>query len=138
MIVDNILRLANEHSFRKFGFIWKVGASSSGWNYFGSKMRVGWLGHSPPLSLALAKLKLGFWFQSLNWKSDLKFSCSGKGFAWDFRMEKGDYYVTFTDNSRSTKNECLVCRYFFEANTFCSKTFFAGRLFACVNFTALL
>ena len=45
------------------------------------KMRVpslGWLDgwytlpptHFPPLSLALAKLKLGFWFQSLDWKSD--------------------------------------------------------------------
>jgi len=49
----------------------------------GGKMRVpspgwldGWLVHPsthtfpPSLSLALAKLKLGFWFQSLDWKSD--------------------------------------------------------------------
>lgn len=92
----------------------------------------------PPLSLALAKLKLGFWFQSLNWKSDLKFSCSGKGFAWDFRMEKGDYCVTFTDNSRSTKNECLVCRYFLRQIPFPQKHFFQEDCLLVLNFTALL
>ena len=65
-----------------------------------------------------------------------------------FWMGKGDYYVTFTKNSKSTKNECFVCRYSFhcdnitKANRYPSKSIppqkhrfsFSEGSFACVNF----
>ena len=145
MIVDYILRLVNEHSFRKSGFIWKVATSCSGWNYFGRERwgclrLVGWyLPHFPPLSLALAKLKLGFWFQSLDWKSDpfsprnfMQLKRVGRVIimavlyqtlgVMQFRMENCDYYVTFTKNSKSTKNECFVCRYSFHCDNITNAT----------------
>lgn len=53
-------------------------------------------------------------------------------------MEKGDYYVTFTDNSRSTKNECLVCRYFLRQTPFPQKHFLQEDCLLVLNFTALL
>ena len=144
MIVDCILiGLVNEHSFRKSGFIWKVATSWSGWNYFGRKDEgafalVGWLVHPPtytsPLSLSsvgqtqirflVPKFGLEIWpiFTSEFYAAQKGRESNYYGSfipslrAMQFWMGKGDYYVTFTKNSKSTKNECFVCRFSFHCD----------------------
>jgi len=123
------------------------------------KMRVpspGWLDgwytlpptHFPPLSLALVgqtqirflvpKFGLEIWpiFTSEFYAAQ---NCKERNYygsflqslrVMQFWMGKGDYYVTFTKNSKSTKNECFVCRYSFhcdnitKANRYPSKSIF--------------
>ena len=178
MIVDCILiGLVNEHSFRKSGFIWKVATSWSGWNYFGRKDEgafalVGWLvgtpSHPPPLPHSLSSVgqtqirflvpKFGleiwpiftseFYAAQKGRESNYYGSFIPSLRVMQFWMGKGDYYVTFTKNSKSTKNECFVCRYSFHCDNITKANHppsrfiflkiidfsFSEGSFACVNF----